>query len=134
MGSVAIVLLPRVIVLTYGKTMASNYVDLLPQSEKERYNAKILAIDGLDPHEIPKSSWTYDKQKLPDVNQARIVQYFVLGKSAYTCEEYAAYKSLKAYRMFVSGWVRDIASYQPDGCLNTVVTAKASVFLIHFNG
>ena len=108
--------------------MLANYVSSLPSLAKDRYNTKILDIDGVDPYDLPNGSWCLDKEKLPDVNQARIVQYFVLGTSAYTCQDFAAYKSLGAYKTFISGWVRDVRSYTPDGCKNTVVSAKVNAF------
>jgi hypothetical protein len=58
-----------------------------------------------------------------------MVNYFVLGVSHYTAEEFRAHKSLTAYRTFVSGWVRDVASYKPDGCGNTIVSAKVCTFV-----
>ena len=55
-----------------------------------------------------------------------IVNHFALSRSAYTCEQLQAYKSLDSYKLFVSGWVRDIKSYRPDGCQNSVISAKVS--------
>ena len=60
-----------------------------------------------------------------------IVNYFVLGKSAYTTEELRAYKSLESYRLFVAGWVRDVKSYTADECQNIVIATKVSESYIH---
>ena len=53
-----------------------------------------------------------------------IVNYFVYGVSAYTCDEFRAVKSLNAYKLFVAGWVREIKFYRPNACPNIVVTGK----------
>ena len=69
-------------------------------SARQRYLDKLLEIHGVDPQDIPQKSWSNNHDDLPEVNYARIVQYFVLGKSAYTAQEFAAYKSLSAYKTF----------------------------------
>ncbi|KAK7101771.1 hypothetical protein V1264_020101 [Littorina saxatilis] len=96
---------------------------LLPE-ERRRYHQKILEIDGNDPYDIPTRCWSANPDDLPELSYINIVNYFVLGKSAYTCEQLKAYKSLDSYRLFVSGWVRDVKCYRPDGCQNSVISAK----------
>ncbi|KAL8613335.1 hypothetical protein ACOMHN_052574 [Nucella lapillus] len=101
-----------------------NYVDKLIPAAKERYAEKTVAIDGIDPYEIPKNSWLASPDNLPDVTYISLVNYFVYGKSAYTQDDFKAYKSLSSYKLFVSGWVRDVQSYMPAQCKNTVIAAK----------
>ncbi|KAK7489626.1 hypothetical protein BaRGS_00019021 [Batillaria attramentaria] len=96
---------------------------LLPKS-KIRYEKKLLLIDGNDPYELPTNVWSVNPDDLPEITYITIVNYFVLGKSRYTSEEFRAYKSLESYKTFVAGWVRDIRCYQPQGCPNVVVSAK----------
>ncbi|KAK7100130.1 hypothetical protein V1264_023125 [Littorina saxatilis] len=96
---------------------------LLPE-ERRRYHQKILEIDGNDPYDIPTRCWSANPDDLPELSYINIVNYFVLGKSAYTCEQLKAYKSSDSYRLFVSGWVRDVKCYSPDGCQNSVISAK----------
>ncbi|KAK7480023.1 hypothetical protein BaRGS_00028756 [Batillaria attramentaria] len=100
------------------------YTDTLPPEAKQRYFEKIVDIDGVDPYDIPKRSWSADPEDLPEVDYICIVNYFVFAKSANTKDEFRAYKSLKSYKAFQAGWVRDVVSYRPDGCQNTVVSAK----------
>ena len=105
---------------------------LLPEA-KLRYFRKLIDVDGVDPYDIPKSSWSKSVEDLPAVDYAAIVNYFVFGCSAYTCEDFKAYKSLQAYKLFVSGWVRDIHTFKPDGCANVIVTAKVSIIIFTIN-
>jgi hypothetical protein len=127
MVSVEVFFSLELLALTSGKTMAAKHLESVPEASKKRYSDKILNIGGLDPYEIPSQSWSDNKDLLPEVNHARIVQYFVLGTSHYTCDQFGAYKSLNAYKSCVSGWVRDVRCYKPDGCLNTVVSAKVNI-------
>ena len=80
-------------------------------------------MDENDPCEIPAHSWSTNPDSLPELSYISIVNYFVLGKSAYTSEELQAYKSLESYQIFVAIWIRDVKSYTPDGCQNIVITA-----------
>ena len=80
-------------------------------------------MDGNDLYEIPAHSLATNPDSLPELSYISIVNYFVLGKSAYTSEELQAYKSLESYQIFVAIWIRDVKSYTPDGCQNIVITA-----------
>jgi hypothetical protein len=103
-------------------TTSEKYVNTLQPSHKTRYSEKILDIDGVDPYEIPKRSWSTNRDDLPELRYPHIVNYFVFSKSAFTCDHFKAYKSLNAYKSFTAGvpWVRDISTYKPGGCQNSV--------------
>lgn len=109
------------------RSLCSNYPDSLPQDERRRYSEKLLYIDSYDPYDIPVASWSKSSENLPCTNYADIVNYVVFAKSAYTLDQFKAYKTLGSYKLFVAGWVRDIWSFQPTDCRNIVVTAKVSV-------
>ncbi|XP_070212188.1 uncharacterized protein [Littorina saxatilis] len=100
---------------------------LLPE-ERRRYHQKILESDGNDPYDIPTRCWSANPDDLPELSYINIVNYFVLGKNCRTrrvhVAEVKAYKRLDSYRLFVSGWVRDVKRYSPDGCQNSVISAK----------
>ncbi|XP_070179085.1 uncharacterized protein [Littorina saxatilis] len=89
-----------------------------------RYHQEILEIVGNYPFDIPTRCWSANPDDLPELSCINIVNYFVLGKSAYTCKQLKAYKSVDFYRLFVAGWVRDVKCYRPDGCQNSVISAK----------
>ena len=61
-----------------------------------------------------------------------IVNYLVLGCSAYTLQDFKSYKSLEAHMQFTNGWVQEMKVFVPDNCDNVVVLTKVSstLFLI----
>ena len=52
-----------------------------------RYNQKILDIDGNDPYEVSAKCWSTNPDDLPELIYINIVNHFVLGRYAYTCEQ-----------------------------------------------
>ena len=54
-------------------TSSAKYVDTLPPEPKQRYFQKILDIDGLDPYQIPKRSWSANVDDLPEILYPEIV-------------------------------------------------------------
>ena len=105
-------------------TSFAKYVGTLSPEPKQRYFQKILDIDVLDPYQILKRSWSANVDDLPEIRYPEIVNYFVFGQSSYTCDDFKAYKSLSSYKVFTAGWVRDIATYKPDGCQHCVASAE----------
>ncbi|XP_072028778.1 uncharacterized protein [Amphiura filiformis] len=53
-----------------------------------------------------------------------MVDYLVYGTSAYTKEQFKSFKSLEAYNQFVSGWVRDLCSYNVQGTSLCILTCR----------
>ncbi|KAI8486972.1 hypothetical protein Bbelb_352320 [Branchiostoma belcheri] len=82
-----------------GRTTAS-----LSGVAKARYEDKV-AIIGFDPHSLEKSAFQTDLALVPMVEYPDIINYLVLSTSWGTNEQMNAYKSMEAYKFFVSGWV-----------------------------
>ena len=105
-----------------------SYYDRLQPAEKSRYAQKLLSIDGNDPYEIPDHSWSKNPDDVPDLTYIDMVNYFIDGKSPYTKESFKNHKSMKSYKIFMDGWVRDVRCYRPKGCANVV---QANVCTFH---
>ena len=56
--------------------------------------------------------------KYPNISFLDMVSYLVLQCSAYTMDEFRAYKSLEAYNQFVCCWVREIKVMNIEGKTN----------------
>ena len=74
----------------------ASYVDTLSDSAKKRYFEKINLIDDVDPYAIHPDN--YDHQ-FPPINLWSIGKYFVYTTSAYTSQDFNAYRSLQAYNV-----------------------------------
>lgn len=89
----------------------SNHARGLTGDVQKRYLDKILLLNSQDPYLLLKDNcvlWTTDLNLVPSITYPDICNYLVLTKSAYTLEEFKAYKSLDAYNFFVSGWVSNV--------------------------
>ena len=98
---------------------------LLPEA-RARYIDKIAAVKGMDPYEIGAKEWGKSADLLPPLTYPDLVNYLVFGVSAYTMQQFKAFKSLEAHQQFVNGWVHDLLTYTPPSCDNTIVSAKVS--------
>lgn len=67
----------------------------LDASSKARYQQKISLIGNIDPYTVPKKEWSQDIDDYPAISFLDITTYLVLHLSAYTMEEFRAYKSLR---------------------------------------
>ena len=76
------------------------------RASKERYEAKIQQIDGVDPYEIPLGEWSEDLEDWPSITHVHACMYLILTPSPYSDKDMLNYKSLDSYRNFVKGWVR----------------------------
>ena len=93
-----------------------------------RYKEKIYVIGGQDPYEIPAESMSKDAEILPSISYPDIVNYLIFSPSPFTKDELKAYKGLEAYKQYVDGYVREIATLvHGDHCL---VKAKVIFFRI----
>ncbi|XP_035981353.1 uncharacterized protein LOC118556891 [Fundulus heteroclitus] len=108
----------------HNKKEKKPYRDKLNKDARDRYLAKLTSISNIDPYELAAKAWTADPSLFPPTTNMDIIFYLVNGVSAYTLEEFRNYKSLEAHGLFTNGWVQDLYSFQPEGCTNTVVTAK----------
>lgn len=74
---------------------------------RSRYIQKVEQYcGGLDPY---KSSDTFSSIALPThLEDHDIKYYFMRRESTYTLKEFAAQKSLEAYRFYEAGWVLSI--------------------------
>ena len=69
---------------------------------------KISVVNDTDPYTIR----SLDSNMLPAIEATDLVNYLVLGTSAYTVDQFKAYRSLDAYNHFHSGWVKEVS-----GCI-----------------
>ncbi|KAL3874727.1 hypothetical protein ACJMK2_037699 [Sinanodonta woodiana] len=97
-------------------------------SKIAKCSSKPKYIDSLDhqhhPYQIEPKKFSANEEQLPDVTFGDIIMYLVNGASAYTLEQFEAYKSLEDYNYVVSGWVDHVNTYKPEGCANVIATAK----------
>lgn len=75
----------------------------------------------------PSIEWSNNLDLVPDVTYPDIFNYLVLTKSAYTLQEFKAYKSLEAYNFFVSGWISNVKWLDINN--NTLVVSEVSLCL-----
>ena len=102
------------------------YVDKLRGEPKGRYLQKLEQINGFDPYEAVSKVWSTDPSLLPSLSYPDIMNYPVLGCSAYTLQDFKSYKSLEAHMQFTNGWVQETKVFVPDNCDNVVVLTKVS--------
>ena len=104
-----------------------SHLSSLDQCSKKRYQQKIAEIDDTDPYEVPNNQWSTDFDDLPSISFLDIVSYLVLKTSAYSMEEFRAYKSLEAYNQFVCGWVRELKVKKLSEKKLTIVLGRVSI-------
>ena len=94
-------------------------LSVLKGEDMERYVQKCQKI-GADPYNIPrhmfKDATSLQEDELPDLDYGNIYSYLI-NFTLYTNKILQAYKSLEAYKYFISGWVREILI--TDGQLNS---------------
>lgn len=69
---------------------------------------------------------------IPPITDLDIINYLIFTKSAYTEEEFRAYKSLDAYRSFTNGNVSEFMLIQLRSSY-TVIRAKVKVYCVLFS-
>lgn len=82
----------------------SNYGRSLAKDVQERYIKKISILGLRDPYILMKDQCIQCTNKLdlvPEVTYPDIFNYLVLTKSAYTLDEFKAFKSHEAYLIFL---------------------------------
>ena len=86
------------------------YTESLSISDKRRYLEKTKEIG--DPYGYPLSALSQDD--LPPVRSTDIFNYLVLSTSFCTSKRFKAYKSMDAYKYFLSGFVSSVAARKVD--------------------
>ena len=89
-----------------GSKIDVNYVNKLSVADKRRYLEKTEDIG--DPYAYALS--TLNQEDLPPVRSPDIFNYLVLTTSFCTSDRFKAYKSMDAYKYFISGFVSSIAA------------------------
>ena len=100
------------------------YRDTLQKEASDRYLQKMSILNGLDPYEVSNKEWCVEEDLLPTFLITDIFAYLVCGVSAYTYQQFHAYKSLEAYKQLTSGKVHDMELLKQNE--NTIVRAKVS--------
>lgn len=111
----------------------SKYVDQLDADRRNRYFEKLRLLNGFDPFESREKDWSTDVNILPPLSYCDMVIYLVLGRSAYTLDQFKSYKALESHMQFTNGWVHELKIFAPDNCDNTVIKAKVGFDLYIVN-
>lgn len=98
----------------------SQVVEHLSGDEKRRYVEKVKAVGAGDPYLLPQrvfspvltaaaaAAGAVISAEIPIVTFGDVYSYLINRSSSYTQESLKAYKSLDAYKYFVSGFVHDV--------------------------
>ena len=105
-------------------------------SDKRRYLEKTKEIG--DPYGYSLSALSQDE--LPPVGSTDIFNYLVLSTSFCTSERFKAYKSMDAYKYFLSGFVGYVAARkvekkyvvlgQVSDCITNVQLQKGNIYIL----
>ena len=99
----------------------NDYCDGLPVDTKHRYRDKLELKSCIDPLCVS----AYEPATLPPVDAGDLVSYLVLQTSYITVKQFKAHNSMEAYKQFVSGWVKEVQTWNISG--KCVVVGKVSV-------
>ena len=89
-----------------GSKINVDYIKELSVAYKRRYLEKTEDIGN--PYAYALS--TLDQEELPPVRSPDIFNYLVLSTSFCTSDRFKAYKSMDAYKYFISGFVSSVAA------------------------
>lgn len=78
----------------------SDYFNTLSPDVKIRYLDKIQVVNNVDPYLVNVATCSVKIEDFPTISYFDIVNYLVYNKSAYTQEQFKAYKSLEAYTLY----------------------------------
>ena len=96
--------------------MLSTQVKHLTQIEQQRYLDKIAIFGVGDPYLLPAKSLSKvlecEAADLPAITFPDIYMFLINRESTFTNETLKAYKSLEAYKYFVSGFVSDVCVFK----------------------
>ncbi|XP_077868344.1 uncharacterized protein LOC100366870 [Saccoglossus kowalevskii] len=93
--------------------MSYEYEDRLPDDARVRYRSKI-AVVGLEmcPNKIPANKWANNPKAWPNILYPDVYHYLIKFPRVYSSAAMENFKSLEAYKFFVSGWVQTIYHLQ----------------------
>ena len=104
------------------------YVEKLDSEHRTRYLCKLQDIGGFDPYNHLKGPeakcWVVDTTMLPPLSFPDVYNYLVCSRSAYTMDQFKAFKSLEAHAQFLNGWVQDLMCRKDEVSGNCVVVTK----------
>lgn len=100
----------------------SDYFNKLVGHIRQRYITKTALIDGIDPYCLCKNSpFFISSNDLPAVSEIDIFAYFAATHSAYSAEQFKAYKSLHANKYVEAGFVENILTFKINDDYNVIV-------------
>ena len=108
-----------------GNKFSADYVKKLSVADRRRYLEKTEDIG--DPYAYALS--TLNQEDLPPVRSLDIFNYLVLSTSFCTSDRFKAYKSMDAYKYFISGFVSSVTAKRIGKCF--VVVGKVNLVLWH---
>ena len=77
-----------------------DYKETLLTQDRERYNAKISVINGVDLYALTKEALSTDYAALPQIQYYHVYHYLVLARSFNTCEQFRAWKYVHEYTRY----------------------------------
>ena len=78
-------------------------------SSKEHYAEKLMIVGIANcPYTVPTELWKNNPAYKPNLEHPEMYQYLIESQGNFTRKSTANRKSLKAYNLFISGWVRTI--------------------------
>ena len=95
-------------------------------SSKRRYAEKLKSVGIAEcPYTVPTELWKNNPSYKPNLEHPEVYQYLIESPGNFISKSMANRKSLKAYNLFISGWVRTI--YHLDINDNKIIVMKADV-------
>ena len=103
------------------------YTKSLSISDKRRYLEKTKDIG--DPYSYPLSM--LNQEELPPVRSTDIFNYLVLSTSFCTSNRFKAYKSLDAYKFFVSGFISSVGGRKVEDKYVVLGQVSGVLMIVH---
>ena len=97
-----------------GVSFHSKYYQRLDFEAKKRYDVMLATLGSLgDPYDATKKPTIsqVEWQHWPSLEYPDIYNYFIATSSLFSKDKLRVYKSLEAYKYFVSGWVSNVTIY-----------------------
>ena len=104
-----------------GSSSVSSYFQGLDKSARERYQAKLARLGGLQDsylglgQGLSEENW----QNWPKIEYPDIYNFLIEFPSLYTGESLKAYKSLDAYNYYINGWIEKATVFKVLNCPST---------------
>ena len=89
---------------TKKKVLLDGYMCSLNDADaKKPYQAKIAAINSIDPYQTERKDWIDDVNLWPSITYINVGMYLLVTPSPYSGHDLLNYKSLDCYRNFLAG-------------------------------